>query len=219
MVVLRFMPKIFCFIFAILLIIFAIGLFKTHNVDLGRLRDAIKFSGLSSIREIRKTFSQYYKANNQLPRSSNWCNALIEYYEENGRPKTHIFQIPQLPDNECHFAFNRNLSLLLKEDLPGNLVLVFEADGALNLSGGSELLEQERAKDKYFSKTERYIYILFVDGTIAKYRLSDGSIALAKEDLYKTSNDSSFYYTYEEKKVFSKYHKKGETPYSPLRWK
>jgi hypothetical protein len=44
--------------------------------------------------------------------------------------------------------------------------------------------------------------VLFVDGTIVKYRLHDG--AIVKYD--------------KEKDEFGPYLEKGQTPYSPLRW-
>lgn len=191
--------------------------FNIDDLNKWRTKRAIEHNGLVSIMKISKTFSLYYEHNNQLPESFNWCDRLMEYYEEEGLVKKYLFNIAQL-GYEYHFAFNKNLSLLSKEDLPSNLVLVFEADGEFNLSGGPELLEKERAKDKYFSVENRYIYILFLDGTIAKYRLQDGAIALAKKVVYEVSDYSNFGYTYKEEKAFSEYYRKGETPYGPLRW-
>ncbi len=210
-----FVSKILFVIFVVIIIFIFVPI--TRLIDNQRLKRAIEYNGLTSIMKIRKTFSLYCEHNNQLPKSFNWCDRLIEYYKEEGLVKKFLFRIAQL-GHEYHFAFNENLSLLAKEDLPGYLVLVFEADGEFNLSGGQELFGKERAKDKYFSVENRYIYILFLDGTIAKYRLCDGAIALAKKMVYEVSDYSGFCYAYEEEKAFSEYYKKGETQYSPLKW-
>ncbi len=199
--------------------IFFIGCIKDINNQ--RTKRGIEHNGLASIMKISEVFNLYFEHNKQLPQNSVWCNRLMEYYMEEGLVKKYLFNIPQLTQVgpiEYHFAFNKNLSLLSKKDLPGNLVLVFEADGEFNLSGGPELLKKKYAKDSFFSVENIYIYILFLDGTIAKYRLHDGAIALAKEAVYDVSDYSSFGYTYEEEKAFSNYYKKGETPYSPLNW-
>jgi len=184
-----------------------------------RTKRAIELGGLSSIMKISKAFSRYYEQNDQLPQRYEWCDSIIWYFEEENLVRRYYFNIPQLGTTEYHFAFNKNLSLLPKKGLPGNLVLVFEADGEFNLSGGPELLKKEHAKDKYFSAESRYVYILFLDGTVAKYRMHDEAISLAKKMVYEMFDYSDFGYTYEEEKAFSEYHKKGETPYSPLKWK
>ena len=183
-----------------------------------RTQRAIELNGLVSLMKISKAFNQYCEQNDHLPKSFNWCDKLMEYYEEEGLTKKYLFNIPQLGTTEYHFAFNNNLSLLSRKDLPSNLVLVFEADGKFNLSGGAELLKRNYAKNRYFSVENKYIYVLFLDGTIAKYRLHDGAIAIAKEGVYEASDYSNFCYTYEEENSFLSYYKKGETPYSPLNW-
>ena len=63
---------------------------------------------------------------------------------------------------ECQFAFNSNLSGMRLEDIPTDVVLLFEADGAWNLTGTSELLAT-RYREK------GYIAILSVDQTTANY--------------------------------------------------
>lgn len=47
-------------------------------------------------------------------------------------------------DGECNIAFNRNLSGLDIKDIAPDTVLIWEANGERNLSGGSELLETRR---------------------------------------------------------------------------
>lgn len=169
--------------------------------ELYRMRRAISCNMLIQIKEIGNSINQHLKRYNHLPDAFGWCDSLIN--EPNIGLSKHDFHIGQLPHIECNFAFNANLDRLSPSDLTGNVVLLFEADGNLNLSGGPELINKERAKDKYcLFKKERFIYVLFVDVTLVKYRLHDG--AIAKYD--------------PERNKFTPYLRKGQTPYSPLRW-
>ena len=151
-----FVLKILYAVSVVLLIIIVAFIFFIsclQDINNQRTKRAIEHGGLVSIMKIGKTFSQYYEHNNQLPQNSVWCNKLMEYYMEEGLVKKYLFNIPQLTQVgpiEYHFAFNKNLSLSSKKDLPGNLVLVFEADGEFNLSGGPELLKKKYAKDSFF---------------------------------------------------------------------
>ncbi len=167
-----------------------------------RMRRAISQNMLFQIRDIGNSINQYLKKYNHMPDAFWWCDSLIN--EPDIGVSKHDFHIGQFPDIECDFAYNKNLDKLPRGDIAGNVVLLFEADGDLNLSGGPELISKERTKDKYFLfKRQIFIYVLFVDGTIVKYRLHDG--AISKYD--------------PEKNEFTPYLKKGQTPYSPLRWK
>jgi hypothetical protein len=55
------------------------------------------------------------------------------------------------------------------DKVPGNVVLLFEADGIWNLNGTADLLNTKR-------KEPGYSYVLFVDGTIGRYRFSGGLV-------------------------------------------
>jgi hypothetical protein len=165
-----------------------------------RLRRATVNTGLIHIRNIGSALMEYINENSQMPDANYWCDIL----KERNDGTYNYLNIPQTPGVECNFAFNKNLSNVPTSGLANNIVLLFETDGYLNLSGGPELINIERAKDKFFLfKNQRFIYILFTDRTIVKYRLNDGSVAK-----YETQNND-----------FSPYIKKGRTPYSPLRWK
>lgn len=167
-----------------------------------RMRRAISCNMLLKIKNIRSMVNEYSEKYDRMPDADSWCGSLIE---NSGKIGEGYFHIGQLPEIECNFAFNENISNLpVVKDLPGNVVLLFEAEGDLNLSGGPELISNELAKDKYFLfKKQKFIYILFVDGTIVKYRLRDCAIAKYVPD----------------KNKFTQYFQKGQTPYSPLRWK
>ncbi len=182
----------------ILLIAFILG-----RISASRLTRSITANTLTTVRNTKSLINRYSQMRNHMPLSEHWCNSLIEY---DPAINERSFGIAQLRNVVCILAFNKNLSNVTMDDLQGkdNVVLIFEADGELNLSGGPELISKERTKDKYFLfGRQKFIYVLFVDGTIAKYRLRDGSVALYDSD----------------KDEFKDWIEAGQTPYSPLRWK
>jgi hypothetical protein len=169
-----------------------------------KLRRSIEINGAIMIRSLVDLINEHAKKNGHMPDANQWCDSLIGLPLFGSlRVTTSSFHIVGYPDIECNFAFNKKLSNLSANGLPGNVVLLFEADGALNLSGGPELMVRERAKDRYFFFRDKFIYIGFVDSTIIKYRLNDNAAAV-----YKRETDK-----------FTDWLKQGQTPYSPLRWK
>jgi hypothetical protein len=114
-----------------------------------------------------------------------------------------------------YFAFNKYLSNATIEQLPSNIVLLVEFEGGINYSGTDELLKQPMKRDKhYLFSWQPFNYILFVDGTIVKYRRSDGAISK-----YGGDYDKFGYSAYDEAyRSFGPFLKKGTTPYSPLQW-
>ncbi len=166
--------------------------------DKYRIREAIANDRLPEVKEIYYLFNEYLKKNNYLPLAYPWLDSL-------GTRPDALYLFPMAGDHYAsNFAFNKEISNLSPKELYGNEILVFEADGIGNIFGGPELINESREKDQFFLfKRQIWIYILFVDGTIVKYRIHDGSIS--KYD--------------PEKDAFGPYIEKGKTPYSPLRWK
>ena len=120
--------------------------------------------GTYNLRLLGKSLVAYAK-NHQglLPDSNRWCDLLMQ---DNGDLTKDNFRHPK-PERlqlrgECHFAFNKKLGGMRLADVPGNVVLVFEADGDWNLSGTGELL-RTRYRD------QGYIAILFVDQGVSDY--------------------------------------------------
>lgn len=203
--------KIICIIELVLLILAAYFLlgFCLSDYLSSRMLKSISLNLKLQIQKIGGSFSEYFEKNDYLPDANNWCYSLVKNDSEIDE---YDFRIGQLPKIECNFAFNKDISNLSKVNLSENVVLIFEANGELNLSGSSGLIGIERAKDKYFRfKKQRFIYVLFIDGTIVKYRLHDGAVALYNPEKDKT--------VYLDKDEFTDYFEKGQTPYSPLRWK
>jgi len=103
------------------------------------------------------------KHDGYLPDRRYWCDELLR---ENPKLCEYNFKHPQAHranlQGDCHFAFNKNLSGKRLDDVPGNVVLLFEADGDWNLSGTEELL-----KTRY--KEKGYIGMFFADQTTADY--------------------------------------------------
>lgn len=173
------------------LVIFFVGLAGSH-IDKFKSRNTITHTGFTCIRTISMRLKYYPSEALNFPDANYWNN-IFGFF-----PDTWTYYSKP----EYHFAFNRNLSNLSKDETKGEAVMVFEAEGQANLSGGAELIIGDRPKDKYFKKKDRFIYIAYVDGTIARYRLRDKAVALYDG----------------EKEEFSGFYKSGETPYSPLRW-
>ena len=178
--------------------------------SLYRLQRGALVSGYTVISQISGLMAEYSKENSRMPNSNSWYDSLQKVNNKSYPFSAHI---PSILNVECNFAFNKNLSNAALKDLAGNTVLFFEADGENNLSGGPELVDKKRAVDGFFLfKKQRVIYVLYVDGTIAKYRLYDGAVAFYnnREGVTDISNENY--------KNFTCYFKKGETPYSPLKW-
>ncbi|MHC4572784.1 MAG: hypothetical protein ACYS76_01410 [Planctomycetota bacterium] len=122
------------------------------------------WTGQYNLRLLGKQLIEYAQDNaDYLPTADQWCELLMEHNTKLTRdnfvhPKPHWYHLK----GECHFAFNKNLSGMRLSDIPGNVVLVFEADGDWNLSGTSELL-----KTRYREKG--YITIMYVNGDTADY--------------------------------------------------
>jgi hypothetical protein len=135
-----------------------------------RVREKHKkeWTGLYNLELLGEELFRYAKAHDGcLPVAGRWCDLLMEHNKnltkENFRhPQPEIFRDTFNFKEDCQFAFNKNLSGMRLADLPGNVVLLFEADGDWNLSGTSELL-----KTRYREKG--YIAMLFVDQTVNDY--------------------------------------------------
>jgi len=178
---------------------------KNHTMRVGMERQI-----LESLKHIRLGFEQYLQDEHHLPPADSWCDEIAH------RVPGRVFQLGGAPDVDCIFAFNKNLDRHTTTDLPPNAVLVIEADGRRNNSGDAELITANRAKFRYpILGHVKYAYVLFVDGTIVKYRLRDGAVAK-----YKGSYDQTSLVAFEKgPDDFGPFVKQGQTPYSPLRWK
>jgi len=120
--------------------------------------------GAANLRYLGREFGRYAEEHSgRLPQADQWCDELLK---NNHRLSEYSFRHPQSRriglQGDCHFAFNRNLGGKQLEDLPGNVVLLFEADGDWNLNGTADLLTT-----RY--RNNGYITVLFLNGTTGEY--------------------------------------------------
>ena len=149
---------------------------------------------------------EYTEINGHLPDANSWCDSLFSH-EKNPRMYHELLS---------HFAYNENLSETPVDHLNGNILLIIEAEGSLNNFGGIELLTQPLPRYEYYLfPWHKFKYIMFVDGTIAKYRNRDG--AISKFEGNPDNFDPLSYY--EDIDSFGPFIKKGSNSYSTLRWK
>lgn len=157
------------YVYAILAIILATPfmLAMASSIYVARVRAERRKAntGLYNLRVLGEALTEYAEDHNgYLPAAGQWCDLLMEH---DGDLTKDNFKFPkperlQLKGN-CHFAFNKNLGGLRLVDIPADVVLLFEADGDWNLSGGAELLKT-RYKGEHSS-----IAMLFTDQTIRRY--------------------------------------------------
>ena len=79
------------------------------------------------------------------------------------------FKNPKIEKGICHFAFNKNLSMVDINSVPNDVVMLFEANGDWNLNGDVELLEKARKERQWV------IGVVFVDGAFGQFFLSSGT--------------------------------------------
>ena len=179
-------------VIAFLLIRFNVNLsgdFYTYNSACNQGRVFIKTIGDSLIKHATDN-------NSCLLPQEKWSDILLRW-DKNISP--YLFSVAG--GCESNFAFNNNIAGININNLPDNMVVVFEADGNFNLSGGKELVFEKRAKDRLFLREKDvFIYIYFRDGTVAKYRMSDNAISIYdfRDDLFHGYTNAS--------------------PYIPLQW-
>jgi hypothetical protein len=188
--------------FSLIVVGFVIAASYCLITEVYRSRSAISANMLLTTKRVGEAMGEYVDKYEQFPPANNWCKAVTR--ERSIGIAEDEFDIGQLPDIECVVAFNHNLGGLRRDGIEGNVVLLFESEGELNLSGGPELIAKPRSKDRHFVfERDLYIYVVFVDGVVGRYRLHDGAVALYDP----------------EKEEFTEYVEKGSTRYSPLKWR
>lgn len=133
---------------------------------------------LVHLRELGHAIIAYSEGNDgYLPVANKWCDLLMQ--DDNGLPED-IFKCPRAEESRSNYAFNDRLSGLRLEDVPSDLVLLFEASGGWNLSGGPESLALRHKSGGGQNIFGRGICnILFTNGDVRHYRVEN----LIKEPL------------------------------------
>ena len=192
--------KIGCLLL-ILYLFFFVNLLAGSIFENYRGFSSVEFSGLQNAKRLKNFIGMYVAETKTYPSSANWFECLLKYGTLHGLNSIPFYSSD---DGKSGVVYNEQIGNTIPEKSKANIVVVFEASHD-NKYRGMELLNRPIQKDRYFLfNWQRYRYVLFADGTIVKYRLSDQAVSI-----YDPNTDH----------MFSKYFKPDETPYSPLKWK
>ncbi len=152
-----------------------------------RLMCKKEMTGLHNLEILGTELADYAKDHNgYLPVADSWCDELMKHNPELSRENFLHPQHPSLPKEnykftipekfsyifnfkgQCQFAFNKNLSGMRLDDIPEDVVLIFEADGAWNLNGTSELLKTRYGED--------YVSVYYPNGKVHDYWFYEGGV-------------------------------------------
>jgi hypothetical protein len=170
-----------------------------HN-DYYRTRRGLESTTQNCINRVGGAILSYVEKYGKYPEKENWLDVIVN--DSESVEKFFYYSGNLVKNQQSNIALNENLSNLTPTELSQNTILLIEATGPWNFTGSKELLDAKREKDEYYPDRDKFIFIYFVDSTLAKYRICDGAIALYSPD----------------EKTFSKWYKKDETKYSPLKW-
>ncbi|MFZ0827087.1 MAG: DUF4190 domain-containing protein [Verrucomicrobiia bacterium] len=111
---------------------------------------------VNNVKQLSLAMRMYVDNNqNHYPATTNWCDAI---QPEVGTPKA--FHCPaDLSGGRCSYAFNARLSGVEEGKVAPNTVVIFEANGGWNVSGGPELM---LAKPRH----RRVFVVGFADGHV-----------------------------------------------------
>ena len=164
------------YIIAILAIILSLpAIYLDYKVDQGikaRIERSKENTGTYNLNLLGKELKNYAKTHDgHLPLAESWCDLLMQNNMDLIKDTFKHPLHPSLSSNtppslklygDCNFAFNKRLSGLSLDEISNDTVLLFEANGDWNLSGGSELLETRRDKHKAIS-------VMLTNGTMQRY--------------------------------------------------
>jgi prepilin-type processing-associated H-X9-DG protein len=82
----------------------------------------------------------------RFPTADKWCDLLIEHADVSEMS----LRCPVSPESGFSFAFNKNLDGLTTESVGMDVVMIFESEPGINMTGGSQLVKTNRhpASDK-----------------------------------------------------------------------
>ena len=122
----------------------------------------------ATLHQLSLAMKEYTDAHDgHLPAADNWCDLLMKHYALSEK----FFTCPGAKAGTGGYAFNKNLDgLHLYRDVhkPSYVVLVFDADGGWNLSGGEELL-----KMRHRGMKGKSCNLLFADFSVRSYDEED----------------------------------------------
>jgi len=132
------------------------------------------FAATYNLRQLGRVMSEYSEDHDgYLPVANQWCDILMEY---DGNLSESSFKHPVKEGSSI--AFNKNLDGLRLADVPGKTVLLFEAEGGWNLTGGPELLKKECIN-------RDFVDVLLVNKDIKSYWIKNEGFREHSEDNFK----------------------------------
>lgn len=150
--------KILNTIIAILIIIFLLNIFLPSWYKVRECGKVIQCG--SNLKQLGIVIAKYTEAHDgYLPAANQWCDLLIEYAKSLSKDN---FKCPAVKHRICNYAFNKNLDGLRLSDVPGDVVLLYEADGRWNDTGGVELLTIK-------NHSRQICNVLSTDGDVKRY--------------------------------------------------
>ena len=138
----------------------------------------IEFFRMSELKNLAEVILDYSAENEGLlPNADTWTDVLFErdnrfYDPEIHGPKSNY------KGYKWNYAFNENISGMKVDELPGDIVLFFEAKGGLNLSGSQSLIESRK-------KFKNSVFVILLDKTIQKFWLDENICKRKKNDEYE----------------------------------
>ena len=134
--------------------------------------ESIRKTGLKDIAEI--TLDYCAKNNGLLPEANNWTDVLLEHGNGVALRKLRRFK----RNNESDYAFNENISGMKIDELPGDIVLFFEAEGDLNLSDSQSLIDSW--KDR-----RSHVNVVLLNKKVQKYWYDENKCNNTKNDEFE----------------------------------
>ena len=131
------------------------------------------YTAVYNLKHLREIMIEYAKHNNgYLPGSDKWCDVLTGY-DKSLSPSD--FKHPQIIGRSI--GFNENLAGKRLVDIPGDVVLLFEANGDWNLVGNEELLRKQKNDLGYF------VHTVLVNGGVKNYWLDPNTHSTTEKHL------------------------------------
>jgi hypothetical protein len=136
----------------------------TQPVPAGAKSKAQIINCMNNVKQLTLGVMIYANANHdQCPPADTWCDSIRKNV---GSEKVFICPAASL-GSRCHYAFNRKLGgvPIAKITNPAQTVMIFEADGGWNASGGRELMTRPaRHNDPARAPVTRAWIVGFADG-------------------------------------------------------
>jgi prepilin-type processing-associated H-X9-DG protein len=145
------LPFVLVPFFALLMGIFMPALARTRQIAL-RTHCAVNLNQISCM------MIMYAGENDgKFPTADRWCELLIEH--AGAKRSTFHCKASAAPPHTCSYAMNKNVENFDKNNIPPDMVLIFETKPGFNQAGGPELLTTDNHQGEGCN-------VVFVDGHV-----------------------------------------------------